>query len=73
MLFLIEGHAFPGYWRSPEQADYFVQGDYPDGQTEGDELTEDNDYFFVCISDFKKQFEFQVELTIIVYCCADLL
>ncbi|MCG8486258.1 MAG: hypothetical protein MI756_02190 [Chromatiales bacterium] len=41
VLFLIEGHAFPGYWRSPQQADYFVQGDYPDGQTDADELTED--------------------------------
>ncbi|ODC02164.1 hypothetical protein A3197_21050 [Candidatus Thiodiazotropha endoloripes] len=41
VLFLIEGHAFPGYWRSPQQADYFVQGDYPDGETDADELTED--------------------------------
>ncbi|MCG7963040.1 MAG: hypothetical protein N0E54_10110, partial [Candidatus Thiodiazotropha taylori] len=40
VLFLIEGHAFPGYWRSPQQADYFVQGDYPDGETDAEELTE---------------------------------
>lgn len=43
VLFLIEGHAFPGYWRSPKQADYFVQGDYPDGRTDDDELTKDMD------------------------------
>ena len=43
VLFLIAGHALPGYWRSQQQADYFVQGAYPDGHEQSDDFTQDMD------------------------------
>ncbi len=35
VVFLIEGHAFPGFWRDPHQAGFFRDGLLPDGEPNG--------------------------------------
>ncbi len=35
VVFLIEGHAFPGFWRNPHQAKFFRDGLLPDGEPNG--------------------------------------